>query len=70
VTRIDPKRWYTTREASDLLDRAVTADTIKRYCKAGYYKELRITAQQRGPLQQWHILGASVEDIRRLWLGG
>jgi hypothetical protein len=53
-------RWYTSRQAAEHL--RVTEGTIKRYCRAGSVKGMRI-----GPKKQWHVSGAEIGRLRKKW---
>lgn len=59
-TKIDKEKWYTAREAGDLLD--VTEGTIKKYCRDG-----EMQGRQAGPRQKWHVQGAEIIRFREKW---
>ena len=59
---IDPKAWYTAREAADLLNGEVTEATLKEYCKQG-----KLKSKRRGPKKRWVILGLSIKGLRQEW---
>ena len=58
----DSDRWYTAREAADLLAKEVTEAAIKDYCKKGTVKSKRV-----GPKKRWMILGSSIIALRKKW---
>ena len=62
MIKIDPKRWYTAREAVQLLDGEITEATVKEYCKRD-----DLEAKKVGPKKRWEILGASIIELRRKW---
>ena len=60
VPTVDPKRWYTAREAGGYLD--VTAETIKVYCRIKKMK-----AQRFGPKKEWRVLGSEISKKASEW---
>ena len=58
--KIDPRRWYTAREAAPLLD--VTEVTVKEHCRKGTIK-----GKQRGTLKAWHVRGTELTRLRKKW---
>ena len=60
MCRIDPSRWYTTREAESFL--GVGRDTIKKYCR-----ERKVEARQMGPRREWYIQGRGIQELRVEW---
>jgi len=58
----DPDKWYTARDAVDLLAKEVTEATIKEYCKKGTVKSKRV-----GPKKRWMISGSSIIALRKKW---
>ncbi len=59
---ITPERWYTAREAVELLEREVTEATVKEYCNSG-----KLKGKKMGPKKRWMALGSSIQKLRRDW---
>ena len=62
MASVDPIRWYSAREATDLLNAEVTEATIKGYCKRG-----KLDAKKAGPRKRWMIRGASIIRLKQKW---
>lgn len=62
LTSIDPANWYRVTEAAVLLDNQVTAATVKSYCRSK-----KVKGKQRGPKQEWHVLGSELRRLRKQW---
>lgn len=60
MPKIDPKRWYTAREAGGFLD--VTAETIKNYCK-----KKTMAGRRVGPKSEWRVQGSQIVSKARKW---
>jgi excisionase family DNA binding protein len=59
-SKIEKTKWYTAREASELL--RITEDTIKKRCREG-----SITGKQVGARKQWHIQESEINRVRKEW---
>lgn len=62
---VDPKRYYSAAEARAFL--GVTEETIKDYCRKGSCNGTAVKAKQMGPRKQWHMEGASIQRILKVW---
>lgn len=60
--RIDPVAWYRVTDAAALLDNEVTAATVKSYCRTR-----KVKGKQRGPKQEWYVLGSELKRLRKEW---
>jgi prophage antirepressor-like protein len=57
---IDKKKWFSAKEAADMLD--VTEETVKKYCRMGALKGKPIGAKKR-----WHVQGVDIAMLRKKW---
>lgn len=58
--RIDPNRYYSLKEAAELLE--VTEATVAKYLREGLLEGKKV-----GPKQKWHALGRSIIKLRKEW---
>ena len=71
MSRVDPDKWYSVREAAGLL--GVTEATVKVYCRAGEgrvhnaNKSRAVKARKRGARGRWEVLGCEIKRLIKEW---